>query len=591
MLMMGIVLMSLTFLYKAGKLSSEKMELQNAADSSAYSFSLIEARDLNFTSYLNRAMVANEIAIAQAVGILSWATYLESVGHHLDVFAKYFNAAPIVGNAISGGITAVASAFKAVTSPIPPVVQKIGNIVVKFINGINLGYSWGSTGFHIGSIYLALNTLGEMIERNDPDAKLSDAGVLSLIMHVATYHGIFSKKQKAAFTYTHDPAKKPEKSGKHNFATMAALVSDARDRYSKSRSWTLQLPIIPRIHESVVLDLGPLGDVTVFEIDVSFDFFFDRLGGTELRFRKGAKKGKVQGNSLTWSAADVAQAAIDLHFYLKVLIGSVDVNLENNKLYAQACVDLALFEACFPPGNPEKFAVPVPTSMPFATGGAQAYNGGNFINATDQDPETFLITPKGMRDVPSEAYGGSPSARSANSWMGLAGVFPFALHKNVPNNTSRWSLKGYKGLPRYTDTNTTITNGKVDKPGEYEGYAAPYIMVGVVKDSANIPDSIRPSGSLALERKLADGEMGAIAKGELYFFRPNDSLASYFRRADGATEYDNAFNPYWQARLTDTNHIDRMGMLLIQQKQWWLANLAEPAFNIGNNVLNLLNFF
>jgi hypothetical protein len=588
LLMMGMVLLSLTFLYKAGKLTSEKMELQNAADSSAYSFSLIEARDLNFTSYLNRAIVANEIAIAQAVGILSWTTYLESVGYHLDVFAKYFNAVPIIGNAISGAVTAVASAFKAVTSPIPPVARTIGNIVVTFINGINLGYSWASTGFHIASVYLALNTLGEMVERNDDDAKLSDAGILSVIMHVATYHGLFSKKQKQSFTYTHDPNKKPEKSGKNNFATMAALVSDARDRFSKARSWNLQLPIIPRVHES----LSILG-IKVFEIDISFDFYFDRLGGTELRFRKtGGKKAgkKIQGNTLTWSAADVAQAAIDLHFFLKVLIGSVDVNLENNKLTAKACVDVPLVgKVCVPPGNA---GVPVPTSMPFATGGAQASPSGKFINATDMDPETYQLVPKGSRDVPEQAYGSAAQARSAYSWMGTAGTFPFAINKNVPNNTARWSLKGYKGLPRYTDTNTTVLNGGgVEKPGEKEGYAAPYILVGVVKDSDDMADTVNPSGQLALERKLADEEMGAIAKGEVYFFRPNDSLASYFRRADGATEYDNAFNPYWQARLVDTNHIDRMAMLLIQQKQWWLANLAKPVFNIGSNVIQLLNFF
>ena len=59
-LFLGVVLLSLVFLYKAGKITSEKMQLQNAADAAAYSVSVTEARDLNFMAYTNRAMVANE---------------------------------------------------------------------------------------------------------------------------------------------------------------------------------------------------------------------------------------------------------------------------------------------------------------------------------------------------------------------------------------------------------------------------------------------------------------------------------------------------------------------------------------------------
>jgi len=76
-LFLGVVTLSLVFLYKAGKITSEKMQLQNAADAAAYSVSLTEARDLNFMAYTNRAMVANEVAIGQLVGMASWATHWE----------------------------------------------------------------------------------------------------------------------------------------------------------------------------------------------------------------------------------------------------------------------------------------------------------------------------------------------------------------------------------------------------------------------------------------------------------------------------------------------------------------------------------
>ena len=47
LLMTGMVVLAALFLYRAGKLTSEQMELQNAADSIAFSISVLEARDLN----------------------------------------------------------------------------------------------------------------------------------------------------------------------------------------------------------------------------------------------------------------------------------------------------------------------------------------------------------------------------------------------------------------------------------------------------------------------------------------------------------------------------------------------------------------
>lgn len=62
LLFLGILLISLNYLYKQGRITPDKMELQNAADAISYGISLTAARDLNFAAYLNRAMVGNEVA-------------------------------------------------------------------------------------------------------------------------------------------------------------------------------------------------------------------------------------------------------------------------------------------------------------------------------------------------------------------------------------------------------------------------------------------------------------------------------------------------------------------------------------------------
>ena len=68
-----VVLLGLLLLYNVAQLTTQKMKLQNTADAAAYSGAVTEARDYNFTAYANRAMIANQVAVAQIVGLRSWA--------------------------------------------------------------------------------------------------------------------------------------------------------------------------------------------------------------------------------------------------------------------------------------------------------------------------------------------------------------------------------------------------------------------------------------------------------------------------------------------------------------------------------------
>ena len=68
---------SLFFLFNTGQLSAEKTKLVNTADAVAYSAGVMHARALNFNSYTNRAMIADEILVAQMVSTISWARYID----------------------------------------------------------------------------------------------------------------------------------------------------------------------------------------------------------------------------------------------------------------------------------------------------------------------------------------------------------------------------------------------------------------------------------------------------------------------------------------------------------------------------------
>jgi hypothetical protein len=69
-------LVALFFLFNTGQLTAEKTKLVNTADAVAYSAGVMHARALNFDAYTNRALMANEVMIAQAVSMASWTAYV-----------------------------------------------------------------------------------------------------------------------------------------------------------------------------------------------------------------------------------------------------------------------------------------------------------------------------------------------------------------------------------------------------------------------------------------------------------------------------------------------------------------------------------
>ena len=141
---LGITILSLIFLYKAGKLTSEKMELQNAADGIAYSVAILEARDLNFMAYTNRAMVANEVAIGQAVGLASWPRHWESIGYYENALCG--SKIEPLGVMIDKISTLIEKAGQGVQKiPVPPgVFQAIGTIMITIGKiGVKVGEEMG----------------------------------------------------------------------------------------------------------------------------------------------------------------------------------------------------------------------------------------------------------------------------------------------------------------------------------------------------------------------------------------------------------------------------------------------------------------
>ena len=237
---LGITILSLVFLYKAGKLTSEKMELQNAADGVAYSVAILEARDLNFMAYTNRAMVANEVAIGQAVGLASWPRHWESIGYYenavcggklepagfwlekggkaLKQASAAFILPPLIAIAKTIGTVAEKTGTEIVKAcesirgkGIPPptssakkdliargkalrkaVDKDIAKPLAQLMQGANQGLSDAQAIFHLGTIAYVVKIISQVtqdnVTDNSPgDTGLSPYGLAALIGHLYSF--------------------------------------------------------------------------------------------------------------------------------------------------------------------------------------------------------------------------------------------------------------------------------------------------------------------------------------------------------------------------------------------------------------------
>lgn len=610
----AILLVSAFAVFKAGKLTTNKMQLQNAADAAAYSMSLVEARDLNFASYMNRAIVANEVAIGQFVGLASWAYHFKSFADYLDTYDKFI-LSPLTLGVSTPIVTAITGPWRGAGQLAVTALGKLANVATLVFHNINKIYGFSEFGYHTVSVISAVGVLNDVITQNGPPGtRISDFGVISLISHIATY-GVLPNLPGEQFATGYMSTKKidvadvgAEDSG---YARLAALIRDSRDPFTRGtgekvcligdcssfvqgKGWELRPPGFPldiELHPSFKIDIGVASVEFGFDLEIEFDLSLERKGGSELRFVL-PKTGKVKaGQTLNWSAADTTGLFVFLDFYFNAwaeacavgLCKSVNIggglNIGNSKASLYLTV-LGKRITIVP-------EIPFPTSAPFGSGFAEV--GKN----TPNNLGTTHMTLAPLGKVETDHYG--EAANNMLAWLspGPGPVPPVGIvgasqiYETIMGSRVN---KSYAGLPYYVDT-----TGK----GPFLGVGAPNLLIGLVQDESdfdtyyendmNVADSDEPAGRLRMNEALGDGELGVLAKSELYFSRPTDSLATHFHRGDGMTEAGSAFNPYWQARLVDTSYADRTLGLAIQQKQDFI-NLNNTWTTVINKLQSMLPF-
>ncbi|WP_028228432.1 pilus assembly protein TadG-related protein [Paraburkholderia ferrariae] len=219
--------------FNAAQLAHAKTKAQDTADSAAYSVGVLQARDLNFAAYTNRAMIANQVAVAQMVSIKSYVDELAGTYANTHWFDEFIESSaaisePWVMPKESGGavLNAAKSALDIAT-----------RLVTVALDGFDSVLSSEQAAFH-DSIVLQIPIVAEEVaQANEPDSHVTK-----------TY---FATRGALALNSTFNFVKRNKPAGTTGEDRFADVVTDKTtlDQFVQQRGANIRDPFVASIIE------------------------------------------------------------------------------------------------------------------------------------------------------------------------------------------------------------------------------------------------------------------------------------------------------------------------------------------------------
>lgn len=176
LVMLLVLCVGVIVLFDTGQTVNKKIELVNAADAAAYSVAVQEARALNYAAYANRARVANEVAIAQVIGLYSWMNQFHTTSIVLEKVMSVLAKIPYVGpifQALSSVFKAIGQALKGIRRAYHGVAQA----AVTALDMLNGALATSSRAILVGVARIdGILVARDIVKRNSADAALSAVG-------------------------------------------------------------------------------------------------------------------------------------------------------------------------------------------------------------------------------------------------------------------------------------------------------------------------------------------------------------------------------------------------------------------------------
>jgi hypothetical protein len=159
-------------LFNSGMMANAKTRLQNAADAGAYSAGLLQARDHNFSAYTNRAIVANQAAVAQLVSLKSYTEDAADTRDRMD-------GAILSVEALLPSNTSVWDTAKSI--PIGSVNSTVAALAPVAVKGLDLlihAFEAAQEAHHLATAIDMAVVADEVVKRNDANAAVTNSAYL-----------------------------------------------------------------------------------------------------------------------------------------------------------------------------------------------------------------------------------------------------------------------------------------------------------------------------------------------------------------------------------------------------------------------------
>jgi len=199
-------------LYNTGQLATDKARLANTADAAAYSGLVWQARAMNYQAYTNRAMVANQVAIGQAVSLNSWTTYGDKTAENINTV---LGGVPFVG-AFTNGLAQVMRGIDLVVDPVTRAIVAVADTV-------ETGLSLSQEAMFVSSFVATPDVVRKLVAASDPRFDVDTAFSLAgLAVNLNSWN---------SFTESY------ESDDIQDMTERGGVIIESRDRFTTARNW------------------------------------------------------------------------------------------------------------------------------------------------------------------------------------------------------------------------------------------------------------------------------------------------------------------------------------------------------------------
>jgi hypothetical protein len=227
-------------MYNSGRLTSEKVRLQTISDSAAYSVATVIARDMNFKAYTNRAMVANQVAVAQLVGLASWSKMLRNAGQNYNRVTTPLQAIPYVGIVIRvlGQIIEQSTRlFDEAISTVIPVLVAAEELVLTTISGAQIVH-------HGLTLGLGRAALEDVVSGSDPS--INTASVITNAQMWTSFFDAWAREQELINAPRKSSFNSTSRRARERMEEFRVVTEQSRDGFSRKRTYSwFEIPLWP----------------------------------------------------------------------------------------------------------------------------------------------------------------------------------------------------------------------------------------------------------------------------------------------------------------------------------------------------------